>query len=449
MYLASSLLAAGHNVMIIDLAAKYYKKGINSTLEDINSFHPDIIGFNIYTETAKSAYDFISNLRTDSDVNNWLLTAGGPHTTAVPEETLTNGFDIAVRGEGEVTLVELAECCEDRIKMGKILGISFRTRSGGMRHNPPKPKELVIDRIPLPVRSLHLFDPDWYFRDGTFIGKPANLLTSRGCPAKCTFCANLVTGRNVRYRSIENVMEEIKLYYEKYSSTFFSILDDSFISDRKHTVELCDTLIQFQKREDIEIQWSCITRADLLDELLINKLVMAGCVSINFGIESGSEETLRKIKKGIKLDQMVKTLQSCQRAGLRIQVNFMLGFPWETSRHLEETLNFMGKIGPNVDAFSPRGVVIPYPGTELYEEYKDHYGFENWWLDLELDSGFDDGNHENDENWSFEQMRSVYYHDPALERDFFKYPPGIKQKIKRCLKFKGQETLKKLKIKVQ
>jgi anaerobic magnesium-protoporphyrin IX monomethyl ester cyclase len=448
MYLASSLIATEHKVKIIDLAAKYFKKNLKSTLNHIQSFHPDIIGINIYTETARSTYDLVSNLKASLEDLDFLLIAGGPHTTAVPEETLNQGFDIAVVGEGEETLVELAECCNcnNDLDLRDIKGISFNTKSLKIQHNPPRQKEQELDRIPLAVESLYLFEPKWYFKNETFNGVPPNLLTSRGCPAKCTFCANVVTGRKVRYRSSDNVLEEIQQYYEKYSSTFFSFLDDSFISNPKYTIELCDSLIRFREAENIDLQWSCITRVDNINAELLTKLTDAGCVSINFGIESGSNETLKIIKKGIDLEHIKSTLTSCQNLGLRTQVNFMLGFPWETGNHLNETLNYMKNIALNVDAFSPRGVVIPYPGTELYEQYKDRYQFENWWLDREIRSSIDTTDLENNEEWSNDVLKSVYFRDPALEYDFFKYSSDMKKMIERCLIYKGQQTLEKLNI---
>jgi radical SAM superfamily enzyme YgiQ (UPF0313 family) len=448
MYLASSLLTEDHKVKVIDLAAKYYMKSMKETLNHIHSFHPDIIGINIYTETARSAYDLASNLKSEVAENDGLLIAGGPHTTAVPEETLDHGFDIAVIGEGEGTVVELAYCCncKNDLDWQKIKGISFITTSEKIQLNPPRHKEQELDRIPQAVDSLYLFDPKWYFKNGTFKGVPANILISRGCPAKCTFCANIVTGRKVRHRSLDNVLEEIRAYYEKYSSTFFSFLDDSFISNPKYTIELCENLIQFQKSEEIDLQWSCTTRVDRLDNKLITKLKDAGCVSITFGVESGSNETLKKIKKGIDLVHVKTTIASCQKLGLRTQVNFMLGFPWETRNHLNDTLNYMKKITPYVDAFSPRGVVIPYPGTELYYEYKDQYGFEAWWLENKPKLSLDDADYDENGTWSNERLESEYFIDPSLGYDFFNYTPELKYIINKCLEFKGQQTLEKLLI---
>jgi len=202
------------------------------------------------------------------------------------------------------------------------------------------------------------------------------------------------------------------------------------------------------KTDDFEFQWSCITRADKLSKKMVTELVSSGCVSINLGVESGSSETLKKIQKGIDLDQVIKSLHWCRSKGLRTQVNFMLGFPWEGVEHLQETLDFMKKIDGLVDAFSTRGVVIPYPGTVLYELYKDQYGFTNWWLSdrfrenetLKSENGLEDV------IWSEEMVREVYFEDPILDLDFFKYSPDVKDMVKMCLEYKGKKTVDKLGI---
>jgi radical SAM superfamily enzyme YgiQ (UPF0313 family) len=447
MYLASALLKSGHEVKIIDLEALYYRFSLDRLIDEISSYQPDVIGMGLYTSTVNFVYELVAQIKPEVP-ENVLLVAGGPHTTAVPEEPLRYGFDISVRGEGEVTLNELLEFCNEKNQLKKINGISFKTSSGVIEHCKVRPMIDDLNELPLAVDCFHLVNPNWYFKNGNMVGLPACIITSRGCPGKCTFCANIVSGRRFRYRKPGNIIEEMKYYHDNYGTTFFSFLDDSFTYDFHRVIELCEKFIQVQKSDTFEFQWSCITRSDRLSKRLLEKLKEAGCISINFGVESGSPETLRKIRKGIELSQVKKSLRWCKEVGIRSQVNFMLGFPWENEKHLKETLDFMKLITPLVDAFSSGGVVTPYPGTELYESYKDQYGLSNWWLQKEggLEEARYSYNDMENQIISDEMVTKVYLEDPILDMDFFKYSPDVKKMIERCLEYKGKRTLEKLGI---
>ncbi len=445
MYLASSLLKTGHHIKIVDLAARFLTVSIDKLLKELSSYQPDVIGLGLYTTTAKFGYELSVKIRSQLS-KSVLLVAGGPHATAMPEEPLNHGFDVSVRGEGEVTLKELLGLYDNKGQWSNIKGISFKTSSGIIQHCKPQPLMKDLDNLPFAVNSLHLFDPDWYFRNGNMRGNPTSIITSRGCPGRCTFCANIVTGKRFRYRSPEFILKEMKFYHDKYGTTFFSVLDDSFTYDQDRVNELCDRFIQVQKIEGFDFKWSCITRSDRLSRRILKKLKEAGCLSINFGVESGSPETLRRIRKGIDLTQVRKTLRWCNDVGIRTQVNFMLGFPWETVKHLKETLDFMTKISSMVDAFSTGGVVIPFPGTELYRRYKSQYGFDHWWLDRTIDKGYEIAESGNDLTWSDEMVRKVYFEDPVLGLDFFKYSANVKNMIQTCLEYKGSQTIEKLNI---
>jgi anaerobic magnesium-protoporphyrin IX monomethyl ester cyclase len=260
MYLASSLLEHDYEVKVIDLGAKYWHYDIDRTVDEICSYQPEIIGFTLYTASARFAYELVSRFKSGKSKKDCLLVAGGPHTSAVPEEPLQHGFDISIRGEGENTLNELLGFSEGKNQLSEIKGISLKNSSGNIHHNKARPLIEDLDALPLPVYSLNLFDPRWYFKNGNMTGIPASILSSRGCPSKCTFCANIVTGRRFRFRSTDNVIKEMMHYHKNYGTTFFSFLDDSFTSNIKQTSELCERFIQLRKSEGIDLQWSCITR---------------------------------------------------------------------------------------------------------------------------------------------------------------------------------------------
>ncbi|WP_455392458.1 B12-binding domain-containing radical SAM protein [[Eubacterium] cellulosolvens] len=435
MYIASSLLNSGYDVKIIDLNAKYFQYNFEKIVSEIKAYEPNAICMSLYTPTARFVYEFVSQLKSIYEFSDCLLIAGGPHPTAVPEEPLKYGFDVVVRGEGEQTILELMDYIEGKTVLKKIKGLSYNTSTGEIHHCAPRTFIKNLDSIPLSVNAIPLFDPSWYLENGSVQNLPAGLITSRGCPSRCTYCANIVTGRRFRFRSLENVLGEMKYYNTTYGTTFFSFWDDSFTSNITRVSKLCGELIRLKQENKIEFQWSCITRADGLTVKLVKEMVNAGCISISFGVESGSPETLAKIKKDLNLKQVVKSLKWCKTEGLGTQVNFMLGFPWEREKHLQDTLDFMVKINDLVDAYSARGVVIPYPGTELYEKSKDQYDLDNWWLRKKMDI-----------NDKFDELRDIYLKDPILELDLFKYSYGVKKMIQKCLEYKGEQTMAKLGI---
>ena len=435
MYIASSLLNNGHEVRIIDLNAKYYKYNFKKIISEIKTYQPNVICFGLYTSTARFVYDFVLQLKSTGNFDDSLFIAGGPHATTLPEEPLIHNFDIVVRGEGEYAIGDVMDYIKENKNLKRIKGISYKDSNGIPHHNSPRPLIQDLDSIPLAIDAIPLIESSWYFKNGKMQDLPAGLITSRGCPAKCIFCANLVTGRKFRFRSIENVLDELKFYILNYGTTFFSFWDDTFTSNTNRTFNLCKELIRLNKAHGIKIQWLCNTRADKLSQKLVKEMVSAGCVSITFGIESGSPETLTRIRKGINLKQVVRSLKWCKAEGVRTQVNFMLGFPWEREKHLQETLEFMIKINELVDAYSARGVVIPYAGTELYEKYKDQYCFDSWWLEKKSDL-IDKSN----------DLKDIYLNDPVLDLDFFKYSPDVKRMIQKCLEYKGEQTISKLGI---
>jgi radical SAM superfamily enzyme YgiQ (UPF0313 family) len=216
--------------------------------------------------------------------------------------------------------------------------------------------------------------------------------------------------------------------------------------------ELCKGLKNLMNWENFEFSWSCTTRPDRLSKRLLKSMKEAGCISITFGAESGCIETLKRIRKGIKRDHVKTALSWCQDIGIRTQVNIMLGFPWEGQEQIQETYDFMMEISNMVDAFSSRGVVIPYPGTILYDIFNKEYGFSNWWIGPVHDTIDDITKISRQEEQIVNepiQMRiqQEYLTDPVLNMDFFNYSADVKDMILRCLKYKGEQTLSKLGIK--
>jgi len=192
--------------------------------------------------------------------------------------------------------------------------------------------------------------------------------------------------------------------------------------------------------EDVEfpLKWSAITRANMVTPELLSLMRQAGCVSANFGVESGDDEVLRAIKKGVKTDHVVRAIEWARNEGLMVVCNFMLGFPEESPAALENTLRFMQRIAPMVDFFSTLGVVVPFPGTPLYDDNHRRYGFSEWWLKPEYSAFPAPPRNELDRTYR------RYIDDANLELDFFRYSEEMKHLIGECLRFKGEHNLRKM-----
>src|SRR5690349_4419237 len=216
-HLAASLRAAGHEVALLDASAPFAPHDRATIAARIAAFAPDLVGLHLKTLHVQPAYALAADL-----ADMFPLVAGGPHATIVPDEPFAHGFRWVIRGEGEDALVELADVLDGRRAAADVAGLSWRDR-GMVRHNPARPFVAELDRLAPPLSALDLFDPAWYGAAPIAGGvlPPAGILSSRGCPAACTFCSNDVTGRKFRYRSAASVAAEVALLRERFGLVGF------------------------------------------------------------------------------------------------------------------------------------------------------------------------------------------------------------------------------------
>jgi radical SAM superfamily enzyme YgiQ (UPF0313 family) len=252
----------------------------------IKSYSPDVVGISVKTATFKAGLN-IAKLCKEID-KNIVVIMGGPHICCNPEDIGRYDFvDYGVIGEGEITTLELLKNIENRKTPSNIKGVVYK--NNGKTVITPR-RELIkeLDSIPIPEHE-HIIDLDKIPRE--YHGE---IITGRGCPYSCTFCASsLVWEKKVRFRKPEKVVEEIEYILNKFGTNYFYIEDDTFTIKKDFAIKICDLLIE----KNLPIKWSCETRANLVDEELIKKLKEAGCDDISIGVESGSDETLEKIKK--------------------------------------------------------------------------------------------------------------------------------------------------------
>lgn len=320
-------------------------------IDTIKEKSPEIVGISVKTATYHSALNIsrlIKNHNPDIKVV-W----GGVHPTILPDEVIKNKeVDVVVRGEGEYSFLELVQNIDT---LDKIKGITFR-KNGNTIHNPDRPLIENLDEIPFPAR--HLIIGKEKAAPETF----GNIFATRGCPYNCIFCTiSKIWKTRVRYRSPRNVVDEIKQIKKDFRTHHFSFEDDSFTINEKFVKSLCNLIIQ----EKLKIGWRVETRVDLVADDLIRVMKSAGCEEIAIGVESGDEGTLRKIKKGITLDQVRKANAILKKNKIAfIDTFFMVGFPWETEKEIQNTISFMKELNPRRALFS---IATPYVGTELYQ----------------------------------------------------------------------------------
>jgi anaerobic magnesium-protoporphyrin IX monomethyl ester cyclase len=286
-----------------------------------------------------------------------IVIVGGPHPTAVGREILgEESVDIVVKGEGERTIVKLlnALCKADLRPLAEIKGIIYRT---GQNVVETPDSEFIddLDELCFPYVYAHevLIDFEKHPRSAF-----RHVLATRGCPYNCFFCGSrCLWGRKTRYRSVENVVEEIKSLQKIGGQIEF--VDDTFGTDQKYTHKLCDLLIS----ECPRLIWTCETRADLIDDELIVHMKKAGCSSIFVGIESGSNTILEKMRKGITVEQSLSAVNIIRKHGIKLTAFFLIGTPWETRDTLRETFAVMKKI----KGLLGYSIFTPYPGTEAFD----------------------------------------------------------------------------------
>jgi anaerobic magnesium-protoporphyrin IX monomethyl ester cyclase len=324
----------------------------------VSSFGPTVVGINATTPKIVSAIN-VATICKELDPGVRVV-IGGPHASCLPEEILRNAcVDFVVRGEGENTLLDLIQTLESGGDLGHCLGLSFRMDEKTVS-NPDRPLAENLDDLPYPVREFHVNETD--------IRTPARegvLFATRGCPSRCIFCAShRIWTRRVRYRSPENVVAEIEHLKNRYGLRYMRFDDDSFTLNKGFVTRICDLLAE----RKVNIDWFCSARVDAVSRELLLKMKKSGCTRINFGVESGNEETLRRIKKGITKEEIAKAFGMARETGIYTGAYVMIGFPWETREHILETVRFSTGIRPNAIILS---IVTPYPGTELYDMSND------------------------------------------------------------------------------
>ena len=422
-HLAAALRVAGHEVAVLDASAPFAPHDVAEIRARIAAFAPDLVGVHLKTLHVQPAYAVTAELA------EFVLVAGGPHATIVPAEPLAHGFRYAIRGEGEDALCELAAVIDGTRAADSVAGLSWIDR-GMVRHNAERPFITELDRLAPPLTALDLFDPAWY--GATTALPPAGLLSSRGCPAACTFCSNDVTGRRFRYRSARSVADEIALLRDRFAMPAFSFFDDSFAVGKRRVRELCDAITSL----GTPAFWSCTAHPSHLDRDVLADMRRAGCTGLDIGMESADPGMLVRIGKGVTVERVLDVLGWAKELGIHAVVNLMFGWPDETDAELAATIDFIDRAADIAGGFNARGVVVPYPGTQIYEQNHERYGFTQWWIrEVPLEYPV------FPRTWDPDEIERAYAADPAIDRNFFQHPPHRVARIREALAKKASVTM--------
>jgi anaerobic magnesium-protoporphyrin IX monomethyl ester cyclase len=357
----TSLLPIG----TVALHAFLRREGVDSLLANFSSFswkwiesflrreRPEIIAISQFTHNRHETIRLAELVR--KSLPGALVVLGGPHATHRWREQLLrySSIDAIVVGEGEATLLDLVG---DTGSKGKGIAGTAVLEDGTPVLNPPRPLITGLDILPFPSEYLDVapgVDPR---AQGEFI------TTSRGCFCSCRFCSSPdFWGSKIRFRSPRSMVDDIRSIRDRYGLIYFSFRDDTFTVDRRRVIEFCRLLLE----EKVYILWSCQSRVNAVDDEMLLWMRRAGCESIQYGIESGSERMLRLLGKGIEVPQMEYAAAAARNAGIRVSVYLITGIPGEDENDLSDTLRLLDRLKPHDGQVSP---LAYFPGTALFRD---------------------------------------------------------------------------------
>ncbi len=364
-YALAVLEKAGYEVDAIDCTA--LDLGMDELLDRIAAFGPTLIvvevstpSFHIDIETVRRVSEQVSArivlIGTHASVFHRELTAEYPFISAI------------ARGEYEYTLRDVARALEKGETFAGLAGVTCRNGDGDVVVGPDRPYIENLDEMPWPARDC--FPWEKYHEPG-YVALPwITMISSRGCPSRCTFCnwPQTMYGHVYRTRSPRNVVDEMAYCVRKYEPGEIFFDDDTFTIGKKRVIDICNEI----EGRGLDVVWTCMGRIDTVDAEVLQRMGGAGCRKIKFGVETGSPVVMERIRKRIDLDRVPEVFQSARDAGIEVHGTFMIGLPGETRETVRETIELACSLPMDTVQFS---IATPFPGTEFFAECE-----RNGWL---------------------------------------------------------------------
>jgi len=374
-YVVAILEKAGIDVHFIDGIAD--DLSIAAFVEKAKKIRPDLVAMECSTPSITK--DLCTAKKLKEELNDTFIVLMGSHPTYFHKDILSDNkfVDAIARGEFDFTIRDLALALQNgHQRLQDVEGISYR--DGESVHvNENRPLIQDLDALPFPAR--HIVKSESY-REAVFTGKRCTtIVTSRGCPYGCVYCLwpRTMYGKKFRSRSPTNVVDEIEHVVNEHSVDEIYFDDDTFNLNRSRVMKICQDI----RKRGIKVMWMPQCRVDKIDLELLKEMKMAGCHYIKYGVESGSQEMLGSMKKGITLEDARRAFKLTRKVGIKTQAFFLIGLPGETHETVKKTIEFAKEIKPDSAQFA---VVIPHPGTELYD-----LSLEKGWLKYESWEDFD------------------------------------------------------------
>ncbi|MEI6313300.1 MAG: radical SAM protein [Syntrophus sp. (in: bacteria)] len=349
--LAAVLEKNGHEAEIVDAYAE------NLSSEQILSAiasDTEVIGITSTTPEIDSAIALARTIR--NRYPDKMILMGGVHPTVFHERLVAdNVCDMVIRGEGEKAILRLA----DRQKMKDIHNLTWKGEDGEVVVNPEADEFVQLNDLPMP--AYHKL-PMGKYRSaiGAAIRQPSiGMITSRGCPGKCTFCYSGMFGQKTRFLSADNVYQQILFLKSRYGIREISFYDDTFTANQQRVEELCNLMLSNR----LDVAWSCFARVDTVKPEILKLMKKAGCHQIMYGFETTDENVLKAVNKRVKTTQYADVVAWTRNANIDIRGAFMLGSPEETEDSMRATIEYSKKIDIQYAIFN---ITTPFPGTALF-----------------------------------------------------------------------------------
>ena len=375
--IAEVLRRNGFEVDIYDInALRYSKERVTKDLADLSW---DVVGVSGLITTyayQKWLIDALNAMRPEA-----LIVSGGSLATCRSDILFRNTkVDVTVLGEGEVTMLELCMAIDQGTNVADIHGLGFR-KNGSYVLTPPRTNIEDLDAVPFPAWDLipmpvYMKNPVWGdaaknssgFRPDITVTRSMNVISSRGCPFGCKYCYHLFGRSRYRFRTPQNVIDEMELLVERYGIDFIGFVDDNMMASEKRLLDFCDLII----KRRLPVAWGCHGRVTSARPAVLQAMAQAGCVWIGYGIESGSQKILDAMNKNATVEEARKAVIETRKAGIFANTTFIFGYPGETRETIQETIDFKKDLGIECISF----FATPYPGTPLYEEIRGRIGDE-------------------------------------------------------------------------